>query len=169
MTHRQLWMTVVCLCGMALSGCGFHPREELAIPAGLGPVRVVSGDAYSPLGESLARALTRAGAPAAQPTDTHVATLRVVSETWQQGPLSIDAFSHAREDIVTYTVKFSLTSADNRDVSPLQEIRLQRDFVYDDAHALGTTEEQGTIHEDLQRDMAASIIRRIGIALRNFK
>jgi LPS-assembly lipoprotein len=169
MILRRIPLLFACVCALALAGCGFHPRAELALPPDLGPVKVVTSDPYSPLGDSLSRALTRAGAQPATATDVKVATLRVVSATWSEGPLSVDAFAHVREYIITYTVKFSFTDADNADINPLQEIKLQRDFTYDDSHALGSSEEQSTIREEMQRDMSASIIRSVGIALRNRK
>ena len=181
MSLRRIPFLFACICVLTLAACGFHPRAELALPPDLGPVKVVASDPYSPLGDSLSRVLTRAGAtPAAQGcgsalpavagcVDTKVATLHVVSEAWSEVPLSVDAFSHVREYIITYTVKFSFIAADNTDISALQEAKLQRDFTYDDAHALGASQERDTIHEEMQRDMAATIIRRIGIALRHFK
>ncbi|MEO8743576.1 MAG: LPS assembly lipoprotein LptE [Lysobacteraceae bacterium] len=195
MIQRRISLSISCVCMLALAGCGFHPRAELAIPADLGPVKIVSSDPYSPLADNLSRALTRAGTQAAAapqgcdptlpttpasadavaiepaagalPACPGVATLRLVSETWDQGPLSVDSFSHVREYIISYTVKFAFVDANNVDIDALQEVKLQRDFTYDDSHALGSSEEQSTIHEEMQRDMAASIMRRIGIALRN--
>ena len=197
MILRRLPRLSACLATLVLVGCGFHPRAELVLPANLGPVRVVGSDPYSPLADSLSRALTRSGAqPAAAPQGCNpalpalaastaadaavaapaagalpacpgVATLRIVGETWDQGPLSVDSFSHVREYIITYTVKFAFVDADNVDIDPLQDVVLQRDFTYDDSHALGSSEEQSTIREEMQRDMAASIMRRIGIALRS--
>ncbi len=169
MSLRRIVLSSLCLSAFALAGCGFHPRAELAVPADLGPVKVVGSDPYSPLADGLSRALTRANAQAAMPADAKVATLRVVSETWNEGPLSVDSFAHVREYVVTYTVKFAFVAADNTDIAPLQDIRLQRDYTYDDSHALGASQEQSTIREEMQRDMAASIMRRIGIALRNRK
>jgi LPS-assembly lipoprotein len=169
MNLRRIPFLFACICVLALAGCGFRPRAELLLPPDLGPVKVVTGDPYSPLGDRLSRVLTRAGAVAAAGSDKKTATLRVVSETWNEVPLSVDAFSHVREYIITYTVKFSFVAADNTDINALQEARLQRDFTYDDAHALGASQERDTIHEELQRDMAATIIRRIGIALRHYK
>jgi len=149
-----------------LAACGFHPRGELALPPDLGPVKVQASDPYSPLSDSLARALARAGAPAAE-ADTKVATLRIAGETFSEGPLSVDNFSHVREYVINYVVSFEFTAADGSVLVPLQAVKLQRDFTYDDTHALGSAAEQGTIREEMQRDMAASILRRIGIALRN--
>ena len=149
-----------------LAACGFHPRAELVLPPNLGPVKVQAADPYSPLADSLARALARAGAQAAG-TDPKIATLRIAGETFSEGPLSVDNLSRVREYVLTYVVNFEFTAADGSVLVPLQEVRLQRDFTYDVTHALGSAGEQGTIHDEMQRDMAASILRRIGIALRN--
>lgn len=169
MKLRRIAPLVACLAAFALAGCGFHPRAELDIPADLGPVKVVGGDPYSPLSDSLARALTRAHAQPAGANDARTATLRVASEEWNEGPLSVDALAHVREYVITYKVSFAFVAADETDIAPLQEVKLQRDYTYDDSHALGASQEQSTIREEMQRDMAASIMRRIGIALRNRK
>jgi LPS-assembly lipoprotein len=169
MTLRRMSLPFACICLLVLAACGFHPRGELMVPASLGPVKVVSSDPYSPLGDSLARVLTRAGVAPAAATDSKVATLRIVSETWVSSPLSVSAFAQIREYIITYTVKYSFTAADNTDVIPLQEQKLQRDFVYADSHALGSAVEQTTIREEMQRDMTAMIIRQLGVVLRHSK
>jgi outer membrane lipopolysaccharide assembly protein LptE/RlpB len=97
------------------------------------------------------------------------ATLRILSEAFRTDPLSVDAFAHVHEYIVTYVVKFNLTAPDGSLVMPAQEVRLQRDFSYDINHALGAGSEQDTINNDLQREMAETIIRRVDISLRNFR
>ena len=66
-------------------------------------------------------------------------------------------------------VKFSFTAADGTDIEPLQEARLERNYEFDISHALGSGQEPDTIHEEMQRDMAATIMRRIGIALRHYQ
>ena len=78
----------------------------------------------------------------------------------------MDNLSRVREYVLTYVVNFEFTAADGSVLVPLQEVKLQRDYTYDVTHALGSASEQGTIRDEMQRDMAASILRRIGIALR---
>jgi LPS-assembly lipoprotein len=157
---------LLCAAMLALlAACGFHPRGELQLPPNLGPVKVQASDPYSPLTDRLERALARAGAPVAG-DDGKTAMLRIAGETFREGPLSVDDQSRVREYILTYVVSFEFTAADGGVLVPLQEVRLQRDFTYDVSHALGSASEQGTIREEMQRDMAASILRRIGIALR---
>ena len=81
----------IVLLSLALGACGFHLRNALLLPSDLGPLRVVSPNPYSQLGESLSEELTRAGAtPAPEPVSSAgandtlapLATLRVVSENW---------------------------------------------------------------------------------------
>jgi LPS-assembly lipoprotein len=149
-----------------LAGCGFHPRGELQLPPNMGPVKVQASDPYSTLADSLARALERSGAQSAN-GDAHTATLRIAGETFREGPLSVDNLSRVREYMLIYVVNFEFTAADGSVLVPLQEVKLQRDYTYDVTHALGSAAEQGTIRDEMQRDMSASILRRIGIALRN--
>jgi LPS-assembly lipoprotein len=46
MTRR---LAVLALAAALLTGCGFHLRNALNLPANLGPVRVLASDPYSPL------------------------------------------------------------------------------------------------------------------------
>jgi LPS-assembly lipoprotein len=109
------------------------------------------------------------GGGCAEADDSKVSTLRIVSEGWTEIPLSVDAFEAVHEYNLTYTVKFAFTASDNTDVAPLQVVKLQRDFVYDVNHALGAAAQDLTIRREMQRDMAATIFRRISIALRHYK
>src|SRR3954451_9293995 len=96
------------LLALTLGACGFHLRNALMLPADLGPLRVVTPDPYSELGESLSEALTRAGAnAAAADAKDNVATLRVRSERWGTTPLSVDQNGRAQEYTLRYAVVFS--------------------------------------------------------------
>src|SRR5687768_6771708 len=98
---------------LALASCGFHLRDALLLPGDLGPLRVVSQDPYSPLGQSLSEALGRAGAtPAAEGVVDDVATLQIRSERWESTPLSVDQFGRAQEYSLRYAVVFRLLRAD---------------------------------------------------------
>ena len=63
-----------------LAGCGFHLRDALLLPPGLGQVRVQASDPDGPLAQQLQQALQRAGASLAAPGDEDAATLRIISE-----------------------------------------------------------------------------------------
>jgi len=96
-------LTVAAVLLLALTACGFHPRTHTVLPIRLGPTRVVVADTFSPLGDELARALDRAGVPAADATDTNASVLRVTSESWQTRAVAVDQFArhpqlHGRPD-----------------------------------------------------------------------
>lgn len=168
----RLWAAA--LLSLTLGACGFQLRNALLLPSDLGPLRVVSQDPSSPLGQSLSEALTRTGATAApanaaagtDAASAPVATLRVVSEQWATTPLSVDQFGRALEYTLRYAVVFRLNRADGSALVSDQAIELSRDYISSPANVSGTLGEREILSRELRRDMVASILRRIDAALR---
>lgn len=157
----------IVLLALALSGCGFHLRNALVLPPDLGPVQVASNDPYSPLALELSQALARIGAtPAAQGVVDDVATLDLVSEQWGNLPLSIDERGRAQEFTLRYAVVFELRGADDRVLVPRQVIELSRDYISVPTRSIGTDSERDILTRELQREMSASVLRRIDAAAR---
>ena len=148
-----------------LAGCGFQLRNALTLPDNLGPVRVVAQDRYSPLADSLAAALERAGAQQA-PADpaAKVATLQVLSEQWADLPISHDQFGRAQEYSLRYAVVFTLRRADDGVVVPQQAVELSRDYLAPAVDSIGKASEREMLVSELRRDMAAAILRRVDAA-----
>ena len=153
---------------LLLAGCGFHLRNALTLPADIGPVRVVSPDPYSPLAESLAQALTRAGAAApADPSATEgVAILEIISEQWGDTPLALDELGRAQEFSLRYAAVFALRDSQGKDVVPQQVLELSRDYIAPAADSRGKASERALLARELRRDMSAAILRRIDAASR---
>ena len=161
-SSRVLRLTAICLLAMALSSCGFHLRSKIALPSDLGPVRVTSTTPYSPLAESLAESITRAGALPALADATDVATLEILSERWGDLPIAIDAQGRAQEFSLRYAAVFVFRRADGSELVPQQVVELSRDYVSPPENATGTLTEREVLANELRREMAASILRRIG-------
>jgi len=152
---------------LTLSACGFHLRNALTLPPDLGPVDVTSRDPYSRLARSVERALASAGAQVAAPDAMDVAVLNIHSERWAALPASLDAQGRAQEYTLRYAVVFSLRDADGQDVVPQQAIELARDYVSPPADSIGADSERELLSRELEREMTASIIRRIDAVFRN--
>lgn len=177
---------------LALAACGFHLRKGVNLPADLGPLRVVSSDRYSGLADALSQALARSGAiPApdpvevdAQPDDAQsaisppagatapvalqapgVATLNIRKVRWGSLPAAIDSRGRAQELTLRYAVEFDLLRADGSVLVPRQVIELARNYVTVPNNSIGTDSEQEILTKEMQRDMVASIMRRIDAAL----
>lgn len=151
---------------LVLSGCGFHLRNALVLPADLGPVRVDARDPYSPLADSLALGLERAGAVPAAEGAEDVAVLDLVAERWGNTPLSVDARGRAQEFTLRYAVVFELRSADDELLVPRQVVELSRDYVSPPTNSIGTDSEREILARELRREMSAAILRRIDAAAR---
>lgn len=159
---------VVAVLALALAACGFHLRNALSLPPDLGPVQVVARDPYSPLPDSLALALQRAGAEVRRGNraEEGIATLGILSERWASTPISIDAQGRAQEYALRYAVVFRLEGADGEDIVPQQAIELSRDYVSSPTDLTGTDSERDLLSRELEREMTASILRRIDGASR---
>lgn len=152
---------------LTLSACGFHLRNALTLPTDLGPIKVTARDPYSSLAQALDRSLIGAGVPRAAADATDVATLRILSERWASTPISIDSFGRAQEYTLRYAVVFSMTDADGEDIVPQQAVELARDYLSIPTQAIGTESERDLLSKEMEREMTASIIRRIDAVFRN--
>jgi len=151
---------------LALSACGFQLRNALTLPPDLGPVKVVSVDRQSPLAESLALALTRAGAVPARPTTTDATVLDLQAERWGDTPISVDSVGRAQEFSLRYAVVFELRKADGTLLVPQQTIELSRDYISIPTNSIGTEGEREILVRELRREMTASVLRRIDAVTR---
>ena len=146
---------------LALSACGFHLRNKIALPDDLGPVLVTSTTQYSPLADAVAIGLKNSGAIAAAEGQTDVATLQILSERWGDLPIAIDDRGRAQEFSLRYAAVFVFKRADGTDLVPQQVVELSRDYVSPPENATGTTTEREILANELRREMAASILRRV--------
>lgn len=166
MIRRPLRALAPVVLVLALSACGFQLRNALTLPPDLGPVKVVSVDRYSPLAESLAASLTRAGAVPATDEAAPSAVLDLLSERWGDLPIAIDAFGRSQEYSLRYAVIFELRRADGTVLVPQQAIELSRDYISAPTNAIGTEGEREVLVRELRREMAAAVLRRIDAVAR---
>jgi len=157
-----------------LTGCGFHLRNKLALPADMPAVQVDSAVRYSELVKFLNRGLRSSGATVVEDGDTlpvagktpGVARLQIRSERWGDLPIAIDAQGRAQEYSLRYAVVFSFLRPDGSVIVPEQAVELSRDYVSPPQDATGTTTEREILADELRREMSASILRRIDSVVR---
>ena len=157
-----------------LTGCGFHLRNKLALPADMPAVQVDSAVRYSELVKFLNRGLRSSGATVVEDGDTlavagktpGVARLQIRSERWGDLPIAIDAQGRAQEYSLRYAVVFTFIRPDGGVIVPEQAVELSRDYVSPPQDATGTTTEREILADELRREMSASILRRIDSVVR---
>lgn len=157
-----------------LTGCGFHLRNKLALPADMPAVQVDSAVRYSELVKILNRGLRSSGATVVEDGDTPavagktpgVARLLIRSERWGDLPIAIDGQGRAQEYSLRYAVVFSFLRPDGGVIVPEQAVELSRDYVSPPQDSTGTTTEREILADELRREMSASILRRIDSVVR---
>jgi len=162
------------LLALALAGCGFHLRDKLALPEDSPPVQVVSTTPYSQLVTELERDLRNAGASVAprmtgakpDADEPKMARLDILSERWGNLPIAIDERGRAQEFSLRYATIFTFRLADGRELVPRQVVELSRDYVSPPENSTGTSSEREILADELRREMAASILRRIDSVVR---
>ena len=97
-----------------LSGCGFHLRGPIALPPSFQTVYIQIGDNYSDLALLLRQALYDAGAKTVPTADNAQINLVILNDNTSQMISSIASNSQITISIVTYSVKFQVTDANNQ-------------------------------------------------------
>ena len=109
----------------------------------------------------MATGLALSGAIAADADAKEVAKLEILSERWGDLPIAIDAQGRAQEFSLRYAVVFVFRRADGSELVPQQVAELSRDYVSPPENSTGTTTEREVLANELRREMAASILRRV--------
>ncbi|MBJ6978004.1 MULTISPECIES: LPS assembly lipoprotein LptE [unclassified Luteimonas] len=161
MTAPRLRIVLPALMLLALSACGFHLREPLQLPPGLDGVRVVAADPYSALAQALTRSLEHAGLEVKDGVAQGTGVLRIHSEGWDSQAISVDQFGRAQEFTLRYAAVFSVQDANGDELVPEQVIELSREYVSLPENSTGSESEREMLSRELQREMAASVLRRI--------
>lgn len=149
------------LGGLALltaSGCGFQLRGKHAIP-----YRSIYVDAPRGSGAArqLAAALRSQGIVVPESAKDADAVLKLFEEKKTRSILSLSGGGRVREYRLNYTLSYSLTGKDGREIFPAANILSSRDFTYDDNQYLAKTAEENFLYRDLQDDAVQQILRRL--------
>ncbi len=156
-TMRRTWLLVLIL---ALAGCGFHLRGEVKLPANISTVRIEAPNRL--LQDELSIYLKAGGAHVTTRAEPADATLALSGEDFQRRVLSVDPNTgKAREYELAYTVSVSMTRADGSVLLAPQQVRLVRDYVYDQDAVLGKSREEDVLRDEMRRDAVQQVLRRM--------
>ena len=162
-TGRDAIRCLVLMIAVASGGCGYQLRGAAAPPSGLEAVRVSGpGDIRNEVTQ-----LLESGGVGVEPADAGAGpVLHLSGERFSRRVLSVDPNTgKAREFEVAYRVAFRLVGGDAVEMVPKQSVTLLRDYVFDADAVLGKSREQRVLQDEMRRDAAARIVRRIASAL----
>jgi len=148
---------------LTLAGCGFHLRGATPNAAALAKTRVHLQSGAAPfLQPAMLQALDNFSVPlVAQPSAADlVLTLR--EENFASRVVSFDPETgKVREFEIVYQVLVSATDRKGATVLDEEPLSFQRDYTFDDAAVLGTFLQDQTLRQEIARDAAESVLRRV--------
>jgi len=159
MTLRRL--TLAAVLAASLAGCGFHLRKEAQLPPSMQRVHIEIADTSSVLAKDLAKALPRSGTQVVDTVEPGVAVMKFTENRFSNDVLSVGGNARANEYSLRYHVEFEVTDAAGTALLPKQTIELSREYTFDASQALGVAAENDMLTKELQRDMVATILRRL--------
>lgn len=143
---------------LAAGGCGFQLRGAHAIPY---RSIYVSAPKDSLAARDLAKALRSQGIALPENAKEADAVLKLLEEKRTRSILSLSGGGRVREYRLNYTLSYSVTDKEGREIYPVATIQSSRDFTYDDNQYLAKAAEESFLYRDLQDEAVQRILRRL--------
>jgi LPS-assembly lipoprotein len=145
-----------------LASCGFGPSGPPKLPF---QSLYISAPAYSSFAAELKRYIASGGQGklAAQAKEADV-VLDIFGEATEAQILSLTATGRVAEFQLRYRVSYRLHDNANKEWIPSSEIRVRRDYTYDDQAVLAKENEQNLLFQAMRDDAVRQMMRRLSHA-----
>jgi LPS-assembly lipoprotein len=158
---RRSLRSLLIFSALALAACGFHPRGDIALAPGLQRVHVSSSDAGSPLKGNIEDALRRGGAAIEVNPGDGVGEVKMTGVGVTTQVASVGGNARVNEFNMIYHVDLEVSDGAGKSLLEKQPIEQHRTFTFDQTQAIGLGSVQDQIRHEMERDMTATIVRRI--------
>jgi len=156
-----LRLTILFLFASLLTGCGFHLRGNVDLPANYQRMAIEGVSPYSELGMKLKSRLQANGVQVVEAAGAQV-ILKLSQVSYQRRLLSVSAVSgKTAEYELHYSLMMSVRDRQGNVLVSEQPLQLLRDYVHDQNNVLATDNEEAQLRKDMERDMVGQILRRL--------
>jgi LPS-assembly lipoprotein len=142
------------------AGCGFRLQGHTPLPAVVKNPYVEAPDRQSDFVQYLRHALLINGAQLVQERAKASAVVSIIGDTVARRVLSVSALNQPNEYELTYTVRFTVTAGD-KELLPAQEVSATRTYSFDERVLLAKDHEADILQQDMARDLADEVMRRL--------
>ena len=154
----------VCTVALLLTGCGFQLKgsgnADLALESLT--IRLISNQPRAELTREVTKELLANGLIITDEADA-LLSLTLKPEQFSQRNLSLTAQARAAELELTLASDFILTQTDQD--PEIARATVNRQMLNDPRNIVGKTEELRLLREEMRRDLAAQIVRRVSYSL----
>lgn len=157
---RWLRAALLVLLAVLPAACGFRVSGTPDLPPAMAVTHIQATDRYSPFYRRLTTVLRQNGVTLADSPATARTVIRILTDDTDRRLLSVSTGNVPTEYEVYYRVRFTV-SVDGREVVPLEQLALSRDFSFDEFRVLGKSREEGFLRDALARDLVSLVVRRL--------
>ena len=154
--------TLLLLTALLLSACGFHLRGQTGMP--FEKLYIEAGNPGSTFVSELRRELVDNKVKLVSTADQAEVVLNIATETVDRQILTLGGDGRVNEFRLNYLVSLRAYDLKQQDWIPAEEIRMRRDFSYDDTKILAKEAEEALLLQSMRTDMVQLIVRRLSRA-----
>lgn len=160
--RRQVlrWL-VMCTALLVTTGCGFQLRGQSPLPFDSVHVDAAGGSALQPLLTQHLRLNGKRVLPTAEGAQV---VIHIDKETRSKEILSLSGGGKVREYRLGYRLVLSVTNGAGRQILTPIDLKITRDYSYDDAQALAKEGEEAQLMRDMEQEMLRQVVRRLAFA-----
>ena len=149
---------------LLLAGCGFKLRGAVELPEDIRTVQVM---APPELRNDILTLLDSGGVGVSASGANADARITVTGERFSRRVLSVDPTTgKEREFELAYALDFGVTARGGQTVIENGSVNLLRDYVFDPEAVIGTGREEELLREEMRRDAARQLMRKVEAALK---
>ncbi|RKZ93052.1 MAG: hypothetical protein DRQ43_08470 [Gammaproteobacteria bacterium] len=149
----------ILLMAVIISGCGFHLRGDIILPALYERVHVVD-KGYSDVGKSLSRALENVGSKIVSSPEAATAVVTVLSRGTQRRALNVGG-SRVREYELQLDITFVVQDHEGVQLANQQTVSVVRNFQNDPNNVLAKDNEEQIIRQEMMQPAIIQVLRRM--------
>ncbi len=156
----------IMLLALLLHACGFHLRGSGPGALAVSSVHVDAGGARK-LGEEVSAQLSGLGVALPATADAAEVVLKLGNERQERKVLTVSAQTGKVEEYeLILSATMTVLDAEGNILSKNQPVSARRDLTYDEAAVLGKFEEERILQEELRKQVAANVLRRLSAVAR---
>jgi len=149
----------ILLMAVIISGCGFHLRGDIILPALYERVQVVD-KGYSDVGKSLSRALENVGSKIVSSPEAATAVVTVLSRGTQRRALNVGG-NRVREYELQLDITFVVQDHEGVQLAGQQTVSVVRNFQNDPNNVLAKDNEEQIIRKEMMQPAIIQVLRRM--------
>lgn len=157
---RHLALLIIA-ASLMLQGCGFQLRGSTNLPSSIGPVFVQGVGEYETLGRELRQMIGFSDIQVVNSAQSATTVLNITNRASDRRVISVDGNGNVAEYELHEGANFSLTGLDGKALVKDQQVNITGTYLNSETEVLGKQREEGELRKDLQRDLAAQIMRQL--------